>query len=156
GVPNPDFPGLARFLRQLAIPAALHIHFNGAGGNIGAGKYNDGSPENRLILAERLAEGMRRAWGTTQREPIGPGQVTWLLQPVVLPPAKALNEDQLVQQLKTGDARFFALGGPSRLAWLRRCAGGHHIDVACLRLGRARILHMPGELFVEYQLAAKA
>ena len=26
----------------------------------------------------------------------------------------------------------------------------------CLRLGRARILHLPGELFVEYQLAAKA
>jgi hypothetical protein len=28
--------------------------------------------------------------------------------------------------------------------------------MACLKLGRARILHMPGELFVEYQLAAKA
>jgi hypothetical protein len=28
--------------------------------------------------------------------------------------------------------------------------------VACLKLGRARILHLPGELFVEYQLAAKA
>jgi hypothetical protein len=25
-----------------------------------------------------------------------------------------------------------------------------------LRLGRSRILHLPGELFVEYQLAAKA
>ena len=47
GVPNPDFPGVARFLRQLAVPTALHVHFNGAGGNLGAGKYNDGSPENR-------------------------------------------------------------------------------------------------------------
>ena len=52
---------VARFFRQLAVPAALHVHFNGAGGNIGAGKYNDGSHENRRILAERLAEGMRRA-----------------------------------------------------------------------------------------------
>ena len=43
GMPNPDFPGLARFLRQLAVPAALHVHFTGAGGNIGAGKYNDGA-----------------------------------------------------------------------------------------------------------------
>jgi hypothetical protein len=25
-----------------------------------------------------------------------------------------------------------------------------------LKLGRARVLHLPGELFVEYQLAAKA
>ena len=30
------------------------------------------------------------------------------------------------------------------------------IDIGCLSVGRARILHMPGELFVEYQLAAKA
>ena len=44
----------------------------------------------------------------------------------------------------------------SRLAWFRRCQAGHKLDVACLKLGRARILHMPGELFVEYQLAAKA
>jgi hypothetical protein len=28
--------------------------------------------------------------------------------------------------------------------------------VACLQLGRARVLHLPGELIVEYQLAAKA
>jgi hypothetical protein len=32
---------------------------------------------------------------------------------------------------------------------------GHKNDIGCLRLGRARILHLPGELFVEYQLRAK-
>ena len=42
------------------------------------------------------------------------------------------------------------------MAWLRRAEEGRTIDVACLALGRARILHVPGELFVEYQLAAKA
>ena len=70
GIPNPDFPGIARFFRQLAVPEALHVHFDGAGGNIGAGKYNDGSPTNRVVLAERLADGMRRAWEATKREPI--------------------------------------------------------------------------------------
>jgi hypothetical protein len=34
--------------------------------------------------------------------------------------------------------------------------GWKKIDISCLSLGSARILHMPGELFVEYQLAAKA
>ncbi|MEO2020463.1 MAG: hypothetical protein ABGX05_01460, partial [Pirellulaceae bacterium] len=29
------------------------------------------------------------------------------------------------------------------------------IPVSCLRLGSARIVHMPGELFVEYQLASQ-
>ena len=43
-----------------------------------------------------------------------------------------------------------------RLVWLRRCTAGETIDLGCLRIGSARILHMPGELFVEYQLAAQA
>jgi hypothetical protein len=76
----PDFPGVARFLRQLAVPSALHIHFNGAGGNIGAGKYNDGSHENRRILAERLADGMRRAWDATKREPLSSNMVGWKVE----------------------------------------------------------------------------
>ncbi len=62
GIPNPDFPGIARFIRGQAVPEALHVHFNGAGGNIGAGKFNDGSKENRVALATRLADGMTRAW----------------------------------------------------------------------------------------------
>ncbi|MCX7886848.1 MAG: hypothetical protein N3B01_06300, partial [Verrucomicrobiae bacterium] len=57
GIPSPDFPGIARFIRGQAVPEALHVHFTGAGGNIGAGKYNDGSPENRMTLALRLADG---------------------------------------------------------------------------------------------------
>ena len=156
GFPNPDFPGLARFFRQLAVPAALHIHFTGAGGDLGAGKYNDGSPENRLVLAERLADGMRRAWESTQRQPISAADVTWAVESVALPPAKQLTVAKLESELKEQSGASGAAGVASRLAWLRRCQAGHQLDVSCLGLGRARILHLPGELFVEYQLAAKA
>ena len=156
GIPNPDFPGIARFLRQLAVPGALHVHFNGAGGNIGAGKYNDGSPGNRRVLAERLADGMRRAWEGTKREPLTASAVTWAVETVALPPSTNLSAARLEAQLKGREASFVVMGGASRLAWLRRCQAGHRVPVACLGLGRARILHMPGELFVEYQLAAKA
>lgn len=156
GIPNPDFPGLARFFRQLAVPAALHVHFNGAGGNIGAGKYNDGAPANRLLLAERLADGMRRAWENTKRQPIAATDVSWRVEPVALPPAKHLSIEKLEAQLQARDPAFASLGNASRLAWLRRCRAGHKIEVTCLSLGRARILHLPGESFVEYQLAAKA
>lgn len=41
------------------------------------------------------------------------------------------------------------------LAWVRRCEAGDQIDVSALKLGRAHVLFMPGELFVEYQLAAQ-
>ncbi len=156
GIPNPDFPGIARFSRQLAVPAALHVHFNGAGGNIGAGKYNDGSPENRLVLAERLADGMRRAWESTKRQPIAASDVSWSVEAVALPPAKHLSMEEFEAQLRDRDPRTATQGNASKLAWLRRCQAGHKVEVSCLSLGRARILHLPGESFVEYQLAAKA
>jgi len=156
GIPNPDFPGLARFFRQLAVPAALHVHFNGAGGNIGAGKYNDGSPENRLLLAQRLADGMRRAWESTKRSAIAAGEIGWSVERVVIPPGKCFATNQLEKQLEERTPAFFTGGGALRLAWLRRCQAGQQIDVTCLKLGRARIVHLPGEPFVEFQLAAKA
>lgn len=155
GVPSPDFPGIARFFRGQAVPAALHVHFNGAGGNIGAGKYNDGSHENRVALALRLAEGMRQAWEATQKRPLAADDLGWRTAPAHLPPAPHLNKTELVEALKTGSAAD-KLGKADQLAWLQRCESGHAIDVACLRLGRTRVLHLPGELFVEYQLAAKA
>lgn len=156
GLPNPDFPGLARFFRQLAVPGALHVHFTGAGGNIGAGKYNDGSPENRLVLAERLAEGMRRAWENTKRQPIGPAEVAWAVESVALPPTTNLNVATLESRFNQQSGEPMAASDASRLAWLRRCEAGHRLDVSCLKLGPARLLHLPGELFVEYQLVAKA
>ena len=61
-------------------------------------------------------------------------------------------EDKLQAQMKGREAAFFLSGGAAKLAWLRRCQAGHKIDVSCLSLGKARLLHLPGELFVEYQL----
>ena len=152
-IPNPDFPGIARFCRQLAIPDALHVHFNGAGGDIGAGKYNDGSHKNRLILAERLADGMKRAWESSKREPINAGGVTWEVEPVALPVTKYEEKLQPNQQIGSGmNVESIVM----RMAFQERSRAGKLIDVTCLKLGRARILHLPGELFVEYQLAAKA
>lgn len=156
GIANPDFPGVARFFRELAVPEALHVHFDGAGGNIGAGKYNDGSMENRGILARRLADGMRRAWEATERVPISPEDVKWTVEKVSLPAAKYLSVEKLEAQLKARDATFLSREGATRLAWVRRCRDGHQLNVAELQLGKVRILHLPGELFVEYQLAAKA
>jgi hypothetical protein len=147
---------MARFFRQLEIPEALHVHFNGAGGNIGAGKYNDGAPSNRVVLARRMADGMKRAWDSTKREPLAAEAVKWAVEPVQLPPAKHLKLEELQAQLKGRQAAFFLQGGSSKIAWLKLCEAGRQLDVSCLTLGRARILHMPGELFVEYQLAAKA
>jgi len=153
--PSPDFPGIARFMRGQGVPEALHVHFNGAGGNIGAGKYNDGNHENRMVLAERLADGMKRAFEATQKSPITPGDVAWKVERVALPVADYLDEAKLREDLaKVKDAPF--LGPADRLSFVLRCRQGHQIEISCLSLGGIRVVHMPGELFVEYQLAAKA
>lgn len=154
GVANPDFPGIARYLRGLEVPDALHIHFNGAGGNIGAGKYNDGSHIMREVLGQRLADGMKRAWDATEKFPVTAKDVGWQVVPVAVPAATFLNKAELETMLHSPNADSIN-GTAATLVWLRRCEAGHKIDLSCLRLGKARILHMPGELFVEYQLAAK-
>ena len=53
-----DFCGLARKQRQVQEPDCTHLYFNGCGGNIGAGKYNDGSKAMRPVLSERILDGM--------------------------------------------------------------------------------------------------
>ena len=50
----------------------------------------------------------------------------------------------------------FVANNLSKLVWLRRLEAGKKIDLSCLTIGNVRILHLPGEPFVEYQLAAKA
>jgi hypothetical protein len=153
-IPNPDFPDLARFFRQLAVPDALHIHLTGAGGNIGAGKYNDGSHENRLILAQRLADGMERAWKNSVKTPVTASEVSWTTTPVALPVADGFIR-QAESELKTTDPAGIT-NVATRYVWAQRVQSGRTIDIACLSIGKARVLLAPGELFVEYQLAAKA
>lgn len=155
GQANPDFPGMARNARQ-ETTGVPHIHFNGAGGNIGAGKWNDGAHENRQVLADRVAEGMRRAWECVEKTPISSADVSWLVEPIALPVSPDLNEAELQAAIEDSTAQPRTRYDAARkLVWLRRCEAGDTIDIACLGLKSARILHMPGELFVEYQLAAQ-
>lgn len=137
GIPNPDFPGIARYYRQIAVPDALHIYFTGAAGNVAAGKYNDGSHEMRGILAQRLADGMKEAYETSKKQPLKASDVAWTTEPVTIIPDT--NK----------------VSGWNIKEFIQRYKAGKKIDIECLALGDSRILFMPGELFVEYQLAAK-
>src|SRR5262249_55408281 len=65
-----DFPGIARRDRQKEMPGVAQIYFTGCAGDTMAGKFNDGNPKNRPILAGRIHDGMRAAWEDTKRRPI--------------------------------------------------------------------------------------
>ena len=150
-VANPDFPGIARAMRDLAEPDVLHIHFNGAGGNIATGKYNDGSHRLRGVFARRLERGMRKAWRRTVRHEIS--SVRWEVEPLLLTPDPGLAAlDDTLASLPRIPLSNIA----GKLGWYHRRCAGMAVNAACLAINDdVRLLFMPGELFVEYQLAAK-
>ncbi|MEX0611246.1 MAG: hypothetical protein WD738_14655 [Pirellulales bacterium] len=156
GKVSADFVGMARDASEAATNAGLQIHFNGAGGNIGAGKYNDGSPENRPVLAGRLADGMKRAWEDTKKIAVEELSFDWATRDVNLPVADWYDEQERLAILNDSSQELIPrLQAARAIAWAHRTNGGHAITVARLRLGPIDILHLPGELFVEYQLAAQ-
>lgn len=154
GVPSPDFPGIARFMRGQDLNETLHVHFNGAGGNIAAGKYNDGSQPNRMVLAQRLYLGMKQAFENAKPIPLESTSIDWHSIPVKLPLAPHLNKEDLKTRLQATPARGY-ISLADQLAWCHRIDAGHSLDISCLTVGSVRMLYMPGELFVEYQLEAK-
>jgi hypothetical protein len=155
GVPSPDFPGIARFLRTQDVPDALHVHFTGAGGNVAAGKYNDGSTANRVVFATRLAAGMRAAFEAAERRPLTAADVGWQSGTVRLEAAAEPEPEALVAAIRAERDKGMLSGWVERYAWVNRVRAGHAIPVSCLRVGSVRMLCLPGELFVEYQLAAR-
>ncbi|NJL72889.1 MAG: hypothetical protein HC888_15725 [Candidatus Competibacteraceae bacterium] len=153
GSVSADFVGMARDAREAAL-GFPQIHFNGAAGNIGSGKYNDGSPENRPVLAGRLEDGMRLAWEATEKKPLRAEDIAWKVAEMTLPRRAEVGLDyeraRLVNpELQQGER----IQAAREIAWIERA--NQPTEISCLTLGKARLLHLPGELFVEYQLAAQ-
>ena len=151
-----DFIGIGRnaFEKVIGVPC---VHFNGAGGNIAAGKYNDGSPKMRPVLASRMEAGMKKAWKATKKTPVSGKDLVWRTKRVSLPIASDLIEDELRANLADKDLTpNEKYDSAIRLSWLEQWEAGKQAVVSSLQLGNTWLLNLPGEAFVEYQLAAKA
>lgn len=151
-----DFYGLARARRQKDDPSVFQIMANGCAGNLGAGKYNDGSERMRPILTDRVYQGMVKAWRGTKRHPLR--RVEWRVEKLRLPPKpdKRFAEHALEKVLDDPkQSRTERIRSALALGWVRRVAAGRTIDVPALDLGVAQIALLAGEPFVEYQLAAQ-
>ena len=150
-----EFVGIARNARSDKTNT-LHVHFNGASGNVAAGKYNDGSVARRAVLASRMEEGMQKAWDNMNKVPVSASDLEWRIAPVALPPGKHLVREKLEPIVNDSSLdKMQRLLAAKHLAFLMRCESGEKIDLTCLRIGNAYLVGMPGELFIEYQLAAK-
>lgn len=155
GGANQDFPGIARDMRQQTT-GIFHMHLNGAGGNIGAGKFNDGSPENRQVLADKVAKGMQMAVESSVANEIEAVDVQWETTQIVCPVSEHLSEQQLKEIIADESAAYAERGhAAEQLAFLQRVQSGKQLQISCLKLQDNYLLFMPGELFVEYQLAGQ-
>lgn len=149
-----DFVGLARKQRQKDEPSCLHIYFTGCAGNIAAGKYNDGTKEQRPILTRRIYDGIVASEKRLQPEPIG--AVRWQTSAISPPPRASLRADQLEQTINNKQNTVVNRNRPSyQLAWLRRLERKTPIVLSTLHVNAITLLHLPAESFIEYQLRAQ-
>jgi len=150
-----DTVGWARRLAEQRT-GVRHIHFDGAGGDVAAGKYNDGKEKRREELALRLAAGIESAWAAQVVTSLDADAVQWANEPVDFPWRGQYTEDQLHAELTDTKLSLLNRTRAARdLVFLRRWKEGHRFPVQRLRLGDGDVLFFPGELFVDYQLAAK-
>ena len=157
GAVSADFVGLARRLRQAETPGVMQIYLSGCSGNVTAGKYNDGSPANRAVLAERVHRAMREAWQQTRRHRLS--QIAFRVERLDLPPRndEGYSIEALRRQLHTPSKRLFdQVRGAMGLSWRMRLERGEPVDLPAVDFGVAQVVLFPGETFVEYQLLAQA
>ncbi|MBT6723708.1 MAG: hypothetical protein HOB20_10800 [Planctomycetaceae bacterium] len=135
-------------IRQIFVP--------GCGGDVTAGKYNNGSEDHRQELIERLYNAMARTSRNAQKYKLR--TVTVRNAPLSLPfhPGEHLTQKKLSADLDnpelTTEKRILAAMG---LASRNRVEANKPLDFPCVDLGNAQIVLFPGETFIGYQLIAQ-
>jgi len=148
-----DFVGMAREKLQ-EKEGAFQIYFNGCGGNVAAGKYNNRTPEARQGLCDRLYAALETAAANTTYKPAAP--IAWRTLPVQM--TARTDKDHTPAELEairkdtaqSPDARITAA---DELIWQQRAV--NPVMLAATNIGNAWILHLPGESAVEFQLFAQ-
>lgn len=151
-----DFVGMARAQRHRDDQHVHQIYVSGCSGDVTAGKYNDGSPANRPLLANRLYQAMVKAWKQTKRHPLQTADFRVTQLELEFRKDDRYKTVPLMQVLENekADIRQRILAAMA-LSSRQRIAAGAKIDLPCLDFGKAQIVLFPGEAFVGYQLMAQ-
>jgi hypothetical protein len=149
-----DFPGLARKQRQKEEPGCTHLYFTGAAGNVAAGKYNDGTPEARVQLTQRIHAAIVASESALTREPLT--AASWRTHEIV-PPVNPVftEENQRALLVDAKNAAANRIRPAMRVAFIQRIAARTPIVLSTLHVNGISLLHLPAESFVEYQLRAQ-
>jgi hypothetical protein len=131
---------------------ALQINFDGAGGNVTVGKYNDGSDGARSALAARLRAGMEAASKSTRWMP-APNTITWKTEGVRLPPRLDLADHKAILQQPEKRTAIELYRAAIAVAFADR---KDPVVLTSMQIGDIRLLHLPGEPLLEFQNYARS
>lgn len=132
----------------------FQIYFNGCGGDVAMGKYNDRTPQARRDLTDRLFAGMEASVAASRLSPVA--KLQWRTLPLVLPARtdpgyteadfrKMMANLQLPDHVRARAATNVAYTLRSR----------EPLTLAALQMGPAQVLHLPGECMVDFQQYAQ-
>jgi hypothetical protein len=150
-----DFVGLARRRLQADTPAALQLYASGCSGNVTAGKFNDGDPGNRPVLADRVYRAMAAAWRDTRKVPATVPAFRSVPLTLEARGGAEFTVEALTRRLTTDPRPFGRCLAALGLSWANRVRAGKPIDVPVLDFGGAVLTVLPAESYVEFQLAAQ-
>lgn len=153
GIVTTDFAGIARD-RLIAEEKVPHIYFTGCGGNITAGKYNDGVADNRELFTQKIYEALKASEVRAVAAEVP--SLEWRTVSVRLPGRADVEDAQLLEIIRTAKQHpKQASRAALELTYRRRVEVP--ITVSALHFGEAAVLlHLPGEAFIEYQLYAQS
>lgn len=155
-----DFVGLARKRMQGADAGCTHLYFTGCAGNVAAGKYNDGTPEARRLLTDRIHAALAASVSGLVPRPLA--RLGWQTEEILPTPRETFAAEKLAAEVSNKDNPLSnRIRASMMLSWLRRCEAKVPIVLSALALAaksgeEARLLHLPAESFIEYQLAAQS
>lgn len=155
GIVSSDFVGIARERCVQEDNGTPHLYFTGCAGDITAGKYNDGTPESRVRLAERLYSAIRQSEIQTEFAPLV--RIRWQTQDVLLPENRSRSAVSL-QNILGNESRTSGerIGAALELAFKERLRTIPTLALSCLTLGECvHLLYLPGEPFIDYQITAQ-
>lgn len=150
-----DVPGIIR--KQLeAKTGVFQLYLTGCGGDVAFGKYNDGSRRARDELTARLQFGIEKSIADLKHSTVSP--LKWTIRGMTFPlrTDAAFSESANRKILEDADAAVSSRRKAAiNLAWIERVKSGRPVELSCLSIGAVQMLHLPGEPFVQFQLAAQ-
>ncbi|NLY00423.1 MAG: hypothetical protein GXY83_30380 [Rhodopirellula sp.] len=145
-----DVPGFARE-RLEEKEQVFQIYFTGCSGDVTMGKYNDGKPQAREELTDRLYAAMEASVAATRMAPVD--RIVWRTLPLVLQLKDEADYDSAKNRAVREDA---TKPGKERQQAARRMAlaewMSQPLQLSLLRMGPVDVMHLPGESMIEFQL----